>query len=131
METILRLASDERTSRVILAMASEPSDSVTGRMVRTAGATETIARALSAEVPVGLDGDTWQRRIAPRIDAEQARRVLAETERHGMRVLIPGDTDWPAKTAAILGLESSHRPQGRPMPHRKLNVDFCDFFASN
>ena len=42
-----------------------------------------------------------------------------------------GDTDWPAKTAAILGLESSHRPQGRPMPHRKLNVDFCDFFASN
>lgn len=101
MHTILGLASDERTARVILAMASEPSDSMTGRMVRTTGATETIARAINAEVPAGPDGDTWQRRIAPRISAEQARRVLADTERHGMRVLIPGDTDWPASIDAL------------------------------
>ena len=40
---------------------------------------EAHARALADEVPPGPDGDTWQRRLAPRIDAAQTRRVLAET----------------------------------------------------
>ena len=96
MDTINELAADERTARIILAVASEPGDAVTGRMIRTVGASETIARALADEVPPGPDGDTWQRRLAPRIDAAQTRRVLAETERHGMRVLIPGDAEWSA-----------------------------------
>ena len=96
MDTINELAADERTARIILAVASEPGDAVTGRMIRTVGASETIARVLADQVPVGPDGDTWQRRLAPRIDAAQTRRVLAETERHGMRVLIPGDAEWSA-----------------------------------
>lgn len=96
MDTINELASDERTARIILALASEPGDSVTGRMIRTVGASETVARAVADEVPAGPDGDTWQRHLAPRIDPSQVRRVLAETERHGMRVLIPGDAHWPA-----------------------------------
>ncbi|WP_294179737.1 DNA-processing protein DprA [uncultured Schumannella sp.] len=101
MDTIMGLASDERTARVILAMASEPADAVTARMVRTAGATETVAHALSDDVPVGPDGDTWQRRLAPRIDEGQVRRVLAETERHGLSVLIPGDREWPSGVDAL------------------------------
>lgn len=101
MNTFMELASDERAARVILAIASEPADAVTGRMVRTAGATETIAQVVGAGVPVGADGDTWQRRLAPRIDARQVRRVLAETERHGLRVLIPGDVEWPAGVDAL------------------------------
>lgn len=101
MDTVNGLAADERTARVILAMASEPSDSVTGRMVRTAGATETVARAVSADVPVGPDGDTWQRRLAPRIDAGQVRQVLTDTERQGLRVLIPGDADWLSGVDAL------------------------------
>ncbi|GAB2968346.1 DNA-processing protein DprA [Actinotalea caeni] len=101
MDTITELAADERTARIILATVSEPGDVVTGRMIRTVGATETVARAVADEVPVGPDGDTWQRRLAPRIDAAQLRRVLAETERHGMRVLIPGDSDWPASVNAL------------------------------
>lgn len=30
-----------------------------------------------------------------------------------------GDTHWQTKTAAILGLESSPRPRGRPKQHKK------------
>lgn len=101
MDTINELAADERTARIILAIASKSGDAVTGRMIRTVGASETIARALTDEVPPGPDGDTWQRRLAPRIDLAQTRRVLAETERHGMRVLIPGDVEWPAGIDAL------------------------------
>lgn len=95
MDTIKELAADERTARIILAVASEPGDAVTGRMIRTVGASGTVAHVMAAEVPVGPDGDLWQRRLAPRIDSGQTQRVLAETERHGMRVLIPGDAEWP------------------------------------
>lgn len=101
MDTINELAADERTARIILAIASEPGDAVTGRMIRTVGASETVARAVAAEVPVGPDSATWQRRLAPRVDAAQARRVIADSERHGMRVLIPGDTDWPSGIDAL------------------------------
>lgn len=101
MDKINEFAANERTARIILAAVSEPGDAVTGRMIRTVGATETVARAIADEVPVGPDADTWQRRIAPRIDAVQMRRVLAETERHGIRVLIPGDADWPLSVNAL------------------------------
>ena len=101
MDTINELAADERTARIILAVASEPGDAVTGRMIRTVGASETIARVLADEVPPRPDGDTWQRRLAPRIDLAKTRRVLAETERPGMRVLIPGDAEWPAGVDAL------------------------------
>ena len=47
MDTINELAADERTARIILAVASEPGDAVTGRMIRTVGASETIARVLA------------------------------------------------------------------------------------
>lgn len=76
MDTINELTSDERTARITLAVASEPGDAVTGRMICTVGATETVARVIADEVPVGPDGDTWQRRLAPRLDATQVRRVL-------------------------------------------------------
>ena len=101
MDTINELAADERAARIILAVASEPSDAVTGRMIRAVGATEAVARAVADEVPAGPDGDTWQRRLTPRIDVTQAQRVIAETERHGMQVLIPGDADWPASVNAL------------------------------
>mgnify|MGYP001546056826 CR=1 FL=1 len=96
MDTINELAADERTARVILAIAAEPGDAVRGRMIRDIGASETVARVLASEVPVGPDADTWQRNLAPRITAAQTRQVLADTQRHDMQVLIPGDPDWPA-----------------------------------
>ena len=101
MDTINELASDERTARIILAVASEPGDAVTGLMIRTVGASETVARVVADELPPGPDGDSWQRRLAPRLDPAQVQRVLAETERYGMRVLIPDDAEWPAGIDAL------------------------------
>ena len=69
MDTINELAAEERTARIILGIASEPGDAVTGRMIRTVGASETVARLPADEAPPGPDGDTWQRRLAPRLDA--------------------------------------------------------------
>jgi DNA processing protein len=98
MDPISELAADERTARIILAIVSEPGDTVTGRMIRTVGASETVARVVAAEGP---DGDTWQRRLAPRIDVAHTQRVIADAGRHGLRVLIPGDPDWPAGIDAL------------------------------
>ncbi len=101
MDTINELVSDERTARIILATVSEPGDAMTGRMIRTVGASETVARVVADELPPGPDGDSWQRRLAPRLDPAQVQRVLAETERYEMRVLIPGDAEWPAGIDAL------------------------------
>lgn len=101
MDMINELAEDDRIARVILAIASEPGDTVTGRMIRTVGASETVARAMAAEIPVGPDGETWQRRLAPRIETAQTERVIADAERHGLRVLIPGDAGWPSGIDAL------------------------------
>lgn len=96
MATIKELATDERTARMILAVASEPGDETTGRLLRAVGATEAVALVLAEEPPAVPNGDTWQRRLAPRFTTEQAKNVLADTEHHGLQVLIPGDAEWPA-----------------------------------
>jgi hypothetical protein len=101
MDTINELAADERTARIILAYRvrtrrrGDGADDPHRRRIRDR------RPRLADEVPPGPDGDTWQRRLAPRIDAAQTERVLAETERHGMRVLIPGDAEWPAGIDAL------------------------------
>ncbi|GAA1611564.1 DNA-processing protein DprA [Leucobacter chromiireducens] len=101
MTTIQELAADERTARIILAIASEPGDQVTGMMLRTLGATETVENALAETHPPGPGGDTWQRRLAPRINADHIQRVLEDTSRHDLRVLIPGDPEWPSGVDAL------------------------------
>ena len=68
MDTINELAADERTARIILAVASEPGDAVTGRMIRTVGASETIARVLADEVLAAAPRTTHR----PRADATGA-----------------------------------------------------------
>lgn len=101
MTTIQELAADERTARIILAIASEPGDQVTGSMLRTLGATETVERAVADTPPPGPGGDTWQRRLAPRITSEHIQQVLDGTSRHNLRVLIPGDPEWPSGILAL------------------------------
>lgn len=101
MPTIHELAADERTARIILAIASEPGDQVTGTTLRTLGATETVENAVAETPPPGPGGDTWQRRLAPRINTEHVQRVLEDTSRYDLRVLIPGDPDWPTGLNAL------------------------------
>ncbi|WP_454115006.1 DNA-processing protein DprA [Microbacterium lacticum] len=104
-DAITSLAKDERTARVMLAMGSEPGDSMTGRLLRTIGATATVGLATSSRSVRGVDRverELWQRRLASRLSAPLTRSILDDGERLGLGVLIPGDEAWP-KALADLG----------------------------
>lgn len=95
---------DDRFARVILACASEPGDNVTGRLVRTFGAAETVRLGLLPPVGEGnvrVDVDHWRARISPRLNVTRAREALDVTERVGAHVLIPGDEGWPAGMSVL------------------------------
>lgn len=55
VDTITSLAKDERTARVMLAMGSEPGDSMTGRLLRKIGATATVDLATSSRAVRGME----------------------------------------------------------------------------
>ena len=77
MGTINDLAADERTARIILAVASEPGDAVTGRMIRTVGAligcpdkADDLARTLEDRVR-SVAAETRFRTRRPRVYFEE------------------------------------------------------------
>lgn len=99
MVTITSLAKDERSARVALAATLEPDDAVTGRLIAAVGAVETMRLAAGTgafpkEVDA-IEAGLWRNKVTPRLDVQAVRRVLAETDRLGLRVLVPGDSDWP------------------------------------
>jgi DNA processing protein len=100
-DSINNLAQDEQTARVILALASEPGDPITGWLIRTRGAIETVQQAIADAGPTGIDGQLWQRRVASRISAEQADRAMVQGARLGLEVVIPGDPNWPTGLSAL------------------------------
>lgn len=99
MATITSLAKDERAARVALAATLEPDDAVTGRLIAAVGAVETVRLADgTGAFPKKVDAieaGLWRNKVTPRLDVQAVRRVLAETDRLGLRVLVPGDRDWP------------------------------------
>lgn len=89
---------DERLARVMLTIASEPGDTVTGRLIRTVGPSETVRLAMEpsdADVSVRTDVDAWRQRLGPRLSEDHARRAMETSDRLGMRMLVPGDEGWP------------------------------------
>lgn len=91
-------ADDDRLARVALACASNPGDGVTGRLVRSFGAVETVRLGLLPPAGEGrfrVDVDYWRARIGPGLNLTRAREALDATERGGAQVLIPGDQGWP------------------------------------
>lgn len=89
---------DERLARVMLTIASEPGDAVTGRLIRTVGPSETVRLAMEpfdVDMSAQTDVDAWRRRLAPRLSEESARRAMETSDRLGMRMLVPGDSEWP------------------------------------
>lgn len=99
MVTITSLAKDERSARVALAATLEPDDAVTGRLLAAVGAVETVRLAAGAGAfPKKVDSveaRLWRNKVAPRMDARTVTQALAEADRLGLRVLIPGDDEWP------------------------------------
>ncbi len=104
MQGIETLARDERAARMILATVCEPGDELTGGLLRLVGARGAVAAAAGGALPKGLDpvaGELWARRAASRLDTVRVREALAETARHDLTVLIPGDARWPAGLRAL------------------------------
>lgn len=96
MDTNTRFPEGDRAARVMIATAFEPGDRVTGALLREVGPTATI-RLADTDGPVpGLDEEqaaAW--RAQARVNPDRAGRVLADSDRLGLRILIPGDPDWP------------------------------------
>jgi DNA processing protein len=92
---------EEREARMMLAALSEPGDTITGALVTRLGAAETVQLITSGvRLPNGIDpaeGELWRRRLAPRINPGQIDRIVADMERHDLRLLTPDDIDWPGE----------------------------------
>ena len=99
MVTITSLAKDERSARIALAATLEPDDAVTGRLIAAVGAIETVRLAAgTGAFPKKVDAieaGLWRSKVAPRMDARTVTQALSESDRLGLRILIPGDDDWP------------------------------------
>lgn len=98
MSALTDLASNERDARMLVSLVAEPDDAVTGRLLRQAGAVETL-RLLDGEGAVpGLgrvDSQVWRDRLSLQLRLDDAAERLSEIERSGITTLIPGDADWP------------------------------------
>ncbi len=92
---------EERRARMMLAALSEPGDTITGNLLARLGAAETVQLITSGDrLPNGIDpaeGELWRRRLAPRINPGQIDRIVADMERHDLRMLTPDDIDWPGE----------------------------------
>ncbi|WP_068479093.1 DNA-processing protein DprA [Pseudoclavibacter helvolus] len=100
MVTITSLANDERTARGTLAVTLEPDDAVTGRLLVAVGAVETVHLAAgTGAFPKAVDAveaRLWRNKVASRLEARMVTHALLETDRLGLRILVPGESDWPS-----------------------------------
>lgn len=95
---------DDRLARVMLACASEPGDTVTGRLVQSFGAVETVRLGFlppADDSKLRVDVDHWRARVGPRLNMDRAQEAFDVTERVGAQVLIPGDKVWPAGMSVL------------------------------
>lgn len=99
MVTIASLSKGERAARVALAATLEPDDAVTGRLIAAVGAVETVRLATgTGAFPKKVDAieaGLWRNKVTPRLDVHAVTQALSETDRLSLRILIPGDDDWP------------------------------------
>jgi DNA processing protein len=87
--------SEERLARVGLARVGEPGSLAIYEALQEASATEVWA-AVRAGEPLGQLGQRALQGMATRVAVAEPERDLADLERLGIRVLCPGDDEWPA-----------------------------------
>lgn len=95
---------DDRNARIALALASEPGDRVTGRLISEHGAVETLRLVTVSRLPKGLGGAEnreWRKRVAPRLSEPSLRRAIDLGDRLGLTVLTPDDAHWPTGLADL------------------------------
>jgi len=92
----------ERVRRVTLSYASEPGDEITTAMIARYGTAETIESITASRPPDlrSVDHDAvidWQDRVSARLQTRTPSGVMEAALRHGMKIVIPGDPDWPTQ----------------------------------
>jgi DNA processing protein len=117
----------ERVARAALSCVAEPGDDVMGALLRTCSPTEIVTALIEGRVPVGAvgigsagdartgnlfasevsagaDGPVTSRRLDRALRRWTARlgdvppeRTLDGWRREGIRLVIPGDTEWPGQ----------------------------------
>jgi len=92
-----RLELDERWARVAWAFLTEPRDAGVTTLLGEGGAVEALVRLRTGRLP---SRGGWGVRL-PELDLDGIARAA---RRHGVRVLVPSDPEWPA------GLDRLHDP---------------------
>lgn len=91
----------ERDRRILLSTATEPGDAVTASLVASLGTEATVRAARGEAVPElapwpVASVNAWREQVAPRLDETAVDRVLDACARSELRVVVPGDADWPS-----------------------------------
>ncbi len=84
---------------------SEPGDAVVGRLTWRLGAVEKVRLLATSTSPSGADAaeiGSWRQRVGVKLSAGIGERGLEQTERLALRVILPGDVDWP-EGPSVLG----------------------------
>ena len=98
MTSLSSLGHDERSARTILSLVAAPNDPSTGRLLGRVGAVELLRLADTDGAVPGLDqiaATVWRERLHTASNADALATQMATFERQGLRVLIPGEKDWP------------------------------------
>ncbi|MEU1305347.1 DNA-processing protein DprA [Streptomyces shenzhenensis] len=113
--------------RVLLTRVVEPGDEVGGRWLREYGVREVARRLRDGGEPLpGVSGTRWSG-LRARAARAEPHRDLAVARAAGVRVVAPGDTEWPAQLddlgdARPVGLWLRGRPSLRIWALRSVAV---------
>lgn len=96
----------ERSAAMSLAAISEPGDTTTGALASRLGAVETLNLVTDpqARAPAHFQADqvaVWRQRLAPRLEDGLTEQLGAQTQKLGLRVLVPGEAGWPVSLADL------------------------------
>jgi DNA processing protein len=101
---------DDRLARVALSRLTEPGDPRVSRLVPQLGAPRLLHLLLDDPEVSDLSADAAGRMI----DVEPERE-LEQAARQGIRFVVPGDTEWPGRTADLVQVANSQDRGGPPL----------------
>lgn len=96
MPMLSDLAHDERAARILLSLAGNPNDTVTGTLLAKVGGIELITLADNDAPIPGMDtveAAVWRDRLRSIGTPDRLAARMAEAD--SFRTLIPGDPEWP------------------------------------
>jgi len=110
----VRASDEERAARAGLMWLAEPNDHALHGFVERVGAVEALAAIRSGDRLAEL-GCAEHYRV--RLDGLEPERQLAVADKHGARLIVPGDLEWPSQLGQLVlerttGLRPSVAPLG-------------------